>query len=63
MQSSTKEYLDLTRRLIYRDLLMQTGLEMLITIDLRVIIFLNLFGGPISWMSKRVVVVSLSTIS
>jgi len=39
---------------------MLIGLEILIEGDLQVVVF-KLFGGAISWMSRRHVVVALST--
>jgi hypothetical protein len=61
MDCATKEDRDWTEWSIYMALWMQTGLEIWIVGDLQARYVFNLFGGEISWMSKRQAVVALST--
>jgi pyruvate carboxylase len=60
MDCATKEDQDWTECCTYMALWMKTGLEIWIIGDLHGYVF-NLFGGEISWMRKRQVVVELST--
>jgi phosphoribosyl-AMP cyclohydrolase len=61
MDCATKEDQDWTECWTYMALWMQTGLEIWIIGDLQAGYVFNLFGGAINWMSKRQVVVALST--
>jgi hypothetical protein len=60
MDCATKEDQDWTECWTYMDLLMHIGLEIWIKISTSGYVF-NLFGGEISWMSKRQSIVALST--
>ena len=61
MQSVTKEELDQIECQMYMGLLMLTGLEIQIKEDLQVGMCLAYFGGAISWIHNKHVVVALST--